>query len=145
MNGDFFYYLLEHLTCTYKKKKIFLKYFSDSGRHFVWSDIKGPILIGSQKGCEVVVGRCCRFRLVTLQTLVLKLFVHVNIVNSFHSEADLAIIKVHRWLRGNDISSGTVTGCCLWSLGNLRQHTELHYVGWTKIKTNWTQTDVITP
>ena len=30
-------------------------------------------------------------------------------------------------------------------LDNLRQHTELHYVGWVKIKTNWTQTDVITP
>ena len=30
---------------------------------------------------------------------------------------------------GNDIGLGSVTGCRLWSLGNLRQHTELHYVG----------------
>ena len=53
-------------------------------------------------------------------------------------------IDKDRWLMGNDIGSGSVTGCCLWSLGNLRQHTELHYIGWAKIKTNWTQTDVIT-
>jgi hypothetical protein len=32
-------------------------------------------------------------------------------------------------LRGNDISSVSVTGCHLWSLGDLRRHTELHYVG----------------
>ena len=30
---------------------------------------------------------------------------------------------------GNDISLGSVTGCCLWFFGNLRHHTELHYVG----------------
>ena len=30
---------------------------------------------------------------------------------------------------GNDISLGSVTGCCRWLFGNLRQHTELHYVG----------------
>ena len=34
-----------------------------------------------------------------------------------------------RLLRGHDIGLGSVTGCCLWSLGNLRQHTELQYVG----------------
>ena len=28
-------------------------------------------------------------------------------------------------------------------LGNLRQHTELHYVGWAELKTIWTWTDVI--
>ena len=37
-----------------------------------------------------------------------------------------------------DISLGSVTG-------NLRQHSELHYVGLGKIKTKWTWTDVITP
>ena len=37
-----------------------------------------------------------------------------------------------------------MTGCCLWLLGDIRQHTELHNVGWAKIKTNWTWTDVIT-
>ena len=46
------------------------------------------------------------------------------------------------WLRSNDISSSSVIGCCLWLLGDLRQHTELHYVVLAKIKTNWTQTDV---
>ena len=48
---------------------------------------------------------------------------------------------------GDDIGSGSVTGCHLWSLGNHRQHrqhTELHYVGCAKIKTNGTQVDVIT-
>ena len=30
---------------------------------------------------------------------------------------------------GNDIGLGSVTGYRLWSLGNLRQQTELHYVG----------------
>ena len=56
--------------------------------------------------------------------------------------------KIHRWLRGNNISLGSVTSWRLWSLGDLRQrllclrrHTELYHVGWAKIKTNWTQTD----
>ena len=29
----------------------------------------------------------------------------------------------------NDIGSGSVTGCRLWSLGVFRRHTELHSVG----------------
>ena len=33
-------------------------------------------------------------------------------------------------------------GCHLWSLGDLRWHTEQHYVGWAKIKTNWTQVPI---
>ena len=44
----------------------------------------------------------------------------------------------------DDIGSGSVTGCCLWLLGDHRQHTEMHYGGFAKIKTNGTQTDVIT-
>ena len=28
-----------------------------------------------------------------------------------------------------DVGSGSVTGCRLWWLSNLRRHTELHYVG----------------
>ena len=46
---------------------------------------------------------------------------------------------------GNDIGSGSVTGCGLRSNNDFKQQTEVHYVGWEKIKTNWTQTDVITP
>ena len=42
---------------------------------------------------------------------------------------------------GDDIGSGSVTGCRLRLLGNHRQHTELPYVGRTKIKA---RTDVIT-
>ena len=45
---------------------------------------------------------------------------------------------------GDDISSGSVTGCRLWLLGDHRQPTEMHYVGCAKIKTNGTQVDVIT-
>ena len=52
-------------------------------------------------------------------------------------------IKIGDYLRGNDIGSGSVTGYPLWSSGNLRQHTELHYNCWAKIKTNWTRTNVI--
>ena len=36
-------------------------------------------------------------------------------------------------------------GCHLRSLGVLRQHTELHYIGWAKFNTYWTRTQVITP
>ena len=39
---------------------------------------------------------------------------------------------------------GSSDGCCLWSLGNLRQQTDLHYVGWMKTITNGTRTIVIT-
>ena len=28
---------------------------------------------------------------------------------------------------GDDMGLGSVTGCCLWSLGNHRLHTQLHY------------------
>ena len=45
---------------------------------------------------------------------------------------------------GNDIGLGSVTGCRLWSPNDHRRHTEMHYVGCAKIKTNITQTDVIT-
>ena len=31
---------------------------------------------------------------------------------------------------------GSVTDCCLWSLGDLRQHTELHYVDCNQNKLN---------
>ena len=41
--------------------------------------------------------------------------------------------------RANEIGSGLVTGCRLWSLDDPRQNTELHNVGWPKIKTNWKQ------
>ena len=37
---------------------------------------------------------------------------------------------------GDDIGSGSGTGCRLWSLGDHKQHTEMHYIGCTKIKTN---------
>ena len=33
---------------------------------------------------------------------------------------------------GDDSGSGLVTGCCLRSLGNHRQQTEMHYLGWAK-------------
>ena len=29
----------------------------------------------------------------------------------------------------NDIGSGSVAGCRLWSLGDLRRHTEMYYGG----------------
>ena len=45
---------------------------------------------------------------------------------------------------GDDIGSGSVTSYRLWSLGDHRQHTEMHYVDWAKMKTNGTRTDVIT-
>ena len=45
---------------------------------------------------------------------------------------------------GDDIGLGSVKGCRLWSLGNHRQHAEMHYVGFAKIKTNGTWTDIIT-
>ena len=45
---------------------------------------------------------------------------------------------------GDDISSGSVTGCRLWSLGDHRQHTQLHCCTTAKTKTNGTQTNVIT-
>ena len=35
---------------------------------------------------------------------------------------------------GDDIGLGLVTGCPLRSLGDHRQQTELHYVGWAKNK-----------
>ena len=41
-------------------------------------------------------------------------------------------VKVHRWLRGNDIGSGSVTDCLLRSFSDLKRQTELHYIGWSK-------------
>ena len=35
---------------------------------------------------------------------------------------------------GDDIGSGSGTGCRLWSLGDHRQETEMYYVGCAKTK-----------
>ena len=43
---------------------------------------------------------------------------------------------------GDDIGSGSVTGCRLWQLGNHRQHNEMHYIDCAKINTNRTRADV---
>ena len=37
---------------------------------------------------------------------------------------------------GDDISSVSVTGCRLRSLGNHRQHTEMHYIRWLRKNQN---------
>ena len=41
-----------------------------------------------------------------------------------------------RWLIGNDIGPGPVTSCCLWSLGNHRQHTSDYWAALRRLSEN---------
>ena len=54
--------------------------------------------------------------------------------NLWKNKLKLRSLEYSRWLRGNDIGTGSVTDCLLRSFADFKRQTELHYVGWVKKK-----------
>ena len=92
-----------------------------------YSKVDGSIDFGKTSSCFQIMEDENVVDLKTSETIFADNDVELKkVFDEFNVEVEVSVIQSK--IRGNDISSCSVIGCRLWSLGDLRQHTELHYI-----------------
>ena len=97
-----------------------------------YSKVDGSIDFGKTSSCFQIMEDENVVDLKTSETIFADNDVELKkVFDEFNVEVEVSVIqsKIGDYGVMTYLSSGSVTGCRLWSLGDLRQHTELHYVG----------------